>query len=56
VKRRGALQLLAGTGAAIAAPPLVAQTLTTIRIGALASEPTGAIFYAQDQGFSPVTG
>ncbi len=51
MKRRGALQLLAGTGAAIAAPPLVAQTLTTIRIGALASEPTGAIFYAQDQGF-----
>jgi len=51
VKRRRALQLLAGTGAAIVAPPLAAQTLYTVRVGSFASESTGAIFYAQDQGF-----
>jgi NitT/TauT family transport system substrate-binding protein len=51
VIRRRALQLLAGTGAAVAASPLAAQTLTTVRVGSFASESTGAVFYAQDQGF-----
>jgi NitT/TauT family transport system substrate-binding protein len=51
VIRRRALQLIAGTGAALAATPIAAQSLKTIRVGSFASESTGAIFYAQDQGF-----
>jgi NitT/TauT family transport system substrate-binding protein len=51
VLRRRALQLLAGTGAAVAASPAAAQYLITIRVGTFASESTGSIFYAQDQGF-----
>ncbi len=49
--RRRALQLLAGTGAALAASPVAAQNLIPIRVGTFASESTGGIFYAQDQGF-----
>jgi NitT/TauT family transport system substrate-binding protein len=51
LNRRHLLGLLAGAGAAAAAPPLAAQTLTNIRVGTFASESTGSIFYAQDQGF-----
>jgi len=51
LKRRYVLSLLAGAGAAALAPPVRAQTLTNIRVGTFASESTGSIFYAQDQGF-----
>jgi NitT/TauT family transport system substrate-binding protein len=52
VIRRRALQLLAGTGAALAASPVAAQNyLIPVRVGTFASESTGGIFYAQDQGF-----
>lgn len=49
--RRRALQLLAGTGAALAALPANAQYLITVRVGTFASEATGSAFYAQEQGF-----
>ncbi|MGA2394208.1 MAG: ABC transporter substrate-binding protein [Candidatus Lustribacter sp.] len=49
--RRRALQLLAGSAAAVAASPVSAQNLIPIRVGTFASEATGSIFYAQDQGF-----
>jgi NitT/TauT family transport system substrate-binding protein len=48
--RRDALRLLAGAGAAALARPARAQS-QAIRIGCLASEATGAAFYAQDEGF-----
>jgi NitT/TauT family transport system substrate-binding protein len=38
-------------GAAAALPANAQQMLTTIRVGTFASESTGSIFYAQDQGF-----
>lgn len=49
--RRRALQLLAGSAAAVAASPVSAQNLIPIRVGTFASEATAGIFYAQDQGF-----
>jgi NitT/TauT family transport system substrate-binding protein len=58
MKRHRMLELVAGTGAAMAASPLYAATpafaqaaATPVRIGTFASESTGAAFYAQDQGF-----
>jgi len=51
VIRRRALQLLAGTGAAVAASPVIAQNLIPVNVGSFASESTGAVFYAQDMGF-----
>ena len=49
--RRRALELLAGSAAAVAASPVAAQNLIPIRVGTFASEATGGVFYAQDQGF-----
>jgi NitT/TauT family transport system substrate-binding protein len=51
VIRRRALQLLAGSAAAVAASPVSAQNLIPIRVGTFASEATAGVFYAQDQGF-----
>lgn len=51
MNRRDLLGLAAGAGAALAARPAGAQQLTTIRVGTFVSESTGAVFYAQDQGF-----
>jgi NitT/TauT family transport system substrate-binding protein len=51
MNRRRLLQLV--TAGAVAAAPLraAAQTLTDVRVGTFASESTGSVFYAQDQGF-----
>jgi NitT/TauT family transport system substrate-binding protein len=51
MNRRRLLGMFAATAAAGSALPLAAQTPTAIRVGAFASESTGGIFYAQDQGF-----
>jgi NitT/TauT family transport system substrate-binding protein len=51
MNRRRLLNLV--TGAALAGAPLraAAQATTELRVGTFASESTGAVFYAQDQGF-----
>ena len=41
--RRRALQLIAGSAAAVAASPVSAQNLIPIRVGTFASEATGSI-------------
>jgi NitT/TauT family transport system substrate-binding protein len=58
MNRQRALALLAGTGAAAAGSPMLfaapagAQPApVNVRVGTFASEATGAVFYAQDQGF-----
>ena len=51
IDRRALLGLAAGAGAALAARPARAQSLTTIRVSTFVSESTGTVFYAQDQGF-----
>jgi NitT/TauT family transport system substrate-binding protein len=50
MNRRQLLALLGGTGAALSAGPAFGQSSYSVRIGTFASESTGAVFYAQDNG------
>jgi hypothetical protein len=50
MNRRRLLALLGGTGAALSAGPAFGQSGYSVRIGTFASESTGAVFYAQDNG------
>lgn len=50
MKRSTALMSLGALAAAAAAPPLRAQSLTKLTVFSTASDPSGALFYAKDNG------
>lgn len=51
MKRTRFVSLVAGAGAAVSARVASAQTAAPVRMSTIASESTGALFYAQEQGF-----
>src|SRR5580700_4238379 len=51
MKRTQFVSLVAGAGAAASTGTVFAQTTAPIRMSTIASESTGALFYAQEQGF-----